>query len=101
MSEFDTMTIEERKTLTTAWLSAAQNEGFYTIVNVGTTVKKDARDLARHAEKCGADAIATVPPYYTTTTDLQLLVDWLKDIASATPNLPFCTTTSPQKQTRI
>lgn len=89
MSEFDTMTVAERKSLIQAWLSAAQEHHMYTIVNVGTTVKADAKELAKFADKNGADAIATVPPYYTRCGDIPTLVDWLADVASAAPDLPL------------
>ena len=89
MSEFDTMTVAERKSLIEAWLSAAQEHHMYTIVNVGTTVKADAKELAKFADKNGADAIATVPPYYTRCDDIPTLVDWLADVASAAPDLPL------------
>ena len=42
MAEFDTMSIDERKTLMDAWLAAARDNELYTIVNVGTTVIADA-----------------------------------------------------------
>ena len=89
MAEFDTLTINERKTLMQAWLEAAQTNGLYTIVNVGTTVLVDAQELAATAQRFGADAIATVPPYYTRAGDVETLVEWLADVASAAPTLPF------------
>ena len=89
MAEFDTMSIAERKTLMDAWLAAAQEQGLYTIVNVGTTVVADAQDLAAHAAAGGADAIATVPPYYNRAGDIPTLVDWLAEVASGAPELPF------------
>jgi N-acetylneuraminate lyase len=89
MSEFDTMTITERKELTTAWVNAAKNENLYTIVNVGTTVKADAKILARHAKEQGANAIATLPPYYTLCPDVPTLVNWLADVSSVVPDMPL------------
>jgi len=89
MSEFDTMTVTERETLISAWLEAAQKEDLYTIVNVGTTVQSEAKQLARFADKKGADAIATVPPYYSHCSDVDTLVTWLGEVASAAPDLPL------------
>ena len=89
MAEFDTMSIDERKTLMDAWLAAARDNELYTIVNVGTTVIADAKDLARHAARNGADAFATVPPYYNRAATVDILVEWLADLASAAPELPF------------
>ena len=89
MGEFDTMSVSERKDLIDAWLAAAQDQSLYTIVNVGTTVLSDARDLAAHAQSGGADAIATVPPYYNRAGDIATLIDWLAEVASGAPDLPF------------
>jgi len=89
MAEFDKMTIDERKTLAEAWLEWGTAEGLYIIVNVGTTVLAEAKELAAHALEHGAAAIASVPPYYNAAPDIPTLVSWLKDMASAAPTLPF------------
>ena len=90
MAEFDTLTIAEREALADAWISASKAlRGLYTIVNVGTTVLAEARALAAHAKASGADAIASVPPYYNRPKDVGSLVDWLATVASGAPELPF------------
>lgn len=89
MAQFDSLSVAERKSLAQAWVSAAHAQGIYTIVHVGTTVLSDAQALAAHAASIGADAIATVPPYYQGVGSVQTLVDWLAAVASGAPSLPL------------
>ena len=89
MGQFDTLTIAERKSLVEAWSSACKAEGLYFIAHVGTTVVGEAIELAKHAAAAGADAIASVPPYYETTSDADTIVDWLEPICDAAPGLPL------------
>lgn len=65
MSQFYAMTMAERKALNEAWVREGHAHGMYVIVHVGTTVVAEAHEMARHATEVGADAIATVPPYYS------------------------------------
>ena len=89
MGQFDTLTIAERKALVEAWSAACKTEGIYFIAHVGTTVVGEAIELAKHAAAAGADAIASVPPYYETTSDADTIVDWLEPICDAAPGLPL------------
>jgi N-acetylneuraminate lyase len=89
MAEFDTMTVEERKELAGAWLEHGHAQGMYVIINVGTTVTSEALELAAHAEANGADAIASMAPYYTRPSGVSTLLPWLMNVASAAPSLPF------------
>ena len=89
MGQFDTLTIAERKSLVEAWSAACKAEGLYFIAHVGTTVVGEAVELAKHAAAAGADAIASVPPYYETTSDADTIVDWLEPICDAAPGLPL------------
>ena len=50
---------------------------------------QEAKELARHAQKYGTDAIAAMAPYYNRPNGVDELLTWLMDIASATPNVPF------------
>ncbi len=55
------MTNEERKTITQKWM-AEQTNDFKVIVHVGTTSAKQSRELAAHAQKCGAYATGCMGP---------------------------------------
>jgi N-acetylneuraminate lyase len=59
------------------------------VVHVGHNSLTDARALAAHAQKVGADAIAVVPPSYFSIGSIAGLVDCLKDIADAAPDMPL------------
>jgi len=54
---------EERKTVVEVTLSAVDGR-VPVIVHVGDTSTRMAENLARHARSCGADAVASIPPFY-------------------------------------
>ena len=56
------LTHEERKETLETVMKAA--DGAFVVANIGTIGNFPAEDLARHAERQGADAIASVPPFY-------------------------------------
>ena len=89
MSQFDTMNMAERKTLMTAWIEAGHKHGLYVITHVGTSVQSEAIELALFAVSAGADAIGSVPSYYETTDDVPTILDFLRPIAAAAPELPL------------
>lgn len=91
LGQFDTLTIEERMQIASAWVSAGhqQTPPLFIIVHVGTSVQRDAIQLAQHALSIGADAIASVPPYYSKPATITALVSWLQPIAAAASPLPF------------
>ena len=62
------MSLEERKQVTETVLQIAGGK-IPVIVMVGTTNNYHSVDLATHAEKAGADAVASVGPYYFTHKD--------------------------------
>ena len=90
MGEFDAMTFAERKALTTAWVKAAKPLGLYVISHCGTQGSlSDAIDMAQHAAAVGADAIASVPPFYERPQTVLALLDYLSQLASGAPKLPL------------
>jgi len=52
------------------------------IVHVGTTNTPETVRLARHAEKCGAVAVASVPPYYYHHTNQEVIKHFAKIVDS-------------------
>ena len=90
--QFDTLTMDERKSILSAWINITKSESynFYIVFNVGTTVQTDAISLAKYAYDIGADAIASTPPYYELcSSDFTQLFNFFKPIISASNNLPF------------
>jgi N-acetylneuraminate lyase len=59
------------------------------VVQVGHNSLFEARDLARHAQEIGADAISANAPSYFKITDVETLVSSMQEIAAAAPDLPF------------
>jgi len=82
------MTSDERRRVTEAWI-AARPAGLRIIVHVGHPSAGDARALARHAQDAGADAIATVAPSFFKPPGVGELVAWCAQVAAAAPKLPF------------
>ena len=82
------MTSDERRRVTEAWV-AARPAGLKIIAHVGQLAAGEARLLARHAQDAGADAIATVAPSFFKPTGVGELVGWCAEVAAAAPKLPF------------
>lgn len=57
------LSMEERKQLTERAIAAAAG-AVPIMVHVACGATRDALDLARHAERCGAAAVASMPPYF-------------------------------------
>jgi len=89
MGEFFSLTTDERKQVNEAWVSNGHANDLYVIAHVGTTVQQEAIELAAHAKAIGADAVASVPPYYRQPGSIQQLIDFLKPIAAAAHPLPL------------
>jgi N-acetylneuraminate lyase len=82
------LTVPERQQLTERWCAVAGKQ-FPVIVHVGHNSVPDARDLAAHARKAGAEAVAAVAPFYYKPDKVQAVVTCCAAIASAAPDLPF------------
>eukprot|EP00043_Microstomoeca_roanoka_P015188 m.151554 g.151554 ORF g.151554 m.151554 type:complete len:346 (-) comp16200_c8_seq6:211-1248(-) len=89
MGEFYTLTVDERKLINEAWVEHGHANGLYVIAHVGTTVLSDAIELAKHAKSIGADAVATVPPYYEQPGSIDELIAFMKAIEDVATPLPM------------
>lgn len=85
--DFASLTIEERKEITTAW-SQCKSEELFLIDHVGSPSIKVAKELAAHASD-KVDAISAIAPYYFRLSSIDKLIEYCKEVASAAPNLPF------------
>lgn len=86
--EGPSLTSDERKAVAESYTESAKGR-LPIIVNVGHNSLKDAQNLAKHAQKIGADAISAVPPSYFKINSLQNLIDCIIEITFAAPELPF------------
>ncbi len=80
--------VEERMQMAERWVAAGRRLGLEIIVQVGHTVQRDSMRLASHAERCGADSIATAAPCYFKPATVTDLVEYCLPIAESV-ELPF------------
>ena len=82
------MTLAERKQVAEAWVKAAAGR-LKVIVHVGHNCQADAAELAAHAQRCGAYAIASIAPNFYKPGTVEDLVAFFAPVAAAAPKLPF------------
>lgn len=80
------MTVDERKAFVDAVLAEVNGE-VPVMVHVGAISTKLSEELARHAERAGADAVSSVPPIYWKFSDEEIF-DYYKELSEAS-GLPF------------
>ncbi len=86
--EGESLTTGERKAVAQAFIKATDHR-VPVVIQVGHNSIESACDLARHAASAGADAISTLPPTYFKPATLDLLVDYIKSVTNAAPDLPY------------
>jgi N-acetylneuraminate lyase len=86
--ESASLSLEERMATTLAYTTAV-NKRIPVVVHVGHDSLVEAKKLAVHAQKIGADAIAAVPPAYFSIDSLDVVINCAKEIAQTVPELPF------------
>jgi N-acetylneuraminate lyase len=82
------MTTLERMTIAEHFVKAA-NKRILVIVHVGHSSITEARVLAAHAERIGADAVSAVAAFYFKPNSVNNLANCMAQIAEAAPRLPF------------
>jgi len=81
------LSVAERKALVERWRSEAPDMPL--IVHVGALSIADSRELADHAARSGANAIAAVGPCYHKPATVADLVAFCAEVAGTAPDLPF------------
>lgn len=87
--EFSSLSTAERMALAGRWLDASRGSKLRVVVHVGANALADATELAKHAEKHGAAAIATVAPNYVKPKTVAQLAEWCTKLTAAAPATPF------------
>jgi N-acetylneuraminate lyase len=82
------LTTPERLQVAERWM-AVSPANFHIIVHVGHQSVGEGRALAAHAQKIKAHAFATTAPTFFRVTNIEQLVDYCAQVASAAPALPF------------
>lgn len=82
------LTIEERKAIIEKWMEFSDDH-FKIIVHVGSSSIEISKDLASHGEKNGVYAVSCMAPNFFPSSDIDVMVDFCKQVASSAPNTPF------------
>ena len=86
--------VAERKAVLEHVMDAARGK-LTVIAHVACNNTRDSQELARHAEKLGVDAIASIPPIYFHLPEHAVAGYW-NDISAAAPNTDFIIYNIPQ-----
>ena len=86
--------VEDRKQVIEAVMEVARGK-LTVICHVACNNTRDSKILASHAEKCGVDAIASIPPIYFHLPPYAIAQYW-NDISAAAPNTDFVIYNIPQ-----
>lgn len=86
--------VSERKLVLENVMDVARGK-LTVIAHVACNSTRDSQELARHAEKLGVDAIASIPPIYFHLPDYAIAGYW-NDISAAAPDTDFIIYNIPQ-----
>lgn len=86
--ESATLTHDEHKRCIEIAVEVTKNTSTKVLAGAGSNATAEAMDIAKHAQKCGVDAIFSVTPYYNKPSQ-EGLYQHYKAIASAVSDLPF------------
>ena len=70
------------------WVASA-GKRFKVIAHVGSNCQRSAMELACHAEKAGADAIASIAPSFFKPGTVDELIDFFAPVCRSASGLPF------------
>ncbi len=85
---------DERKAVLEAVMSEARGK-LTVIAHVACNNTADSKELAAHAEKCGVDAVAAIPPIYFRLPEYAIAKYW-NSISESAPNTDFVIYNIPQ-----
>ncbi|MFP6753972.1 MAG: dihydrodipicolinate synthase family protein [Pirellulaceae bacterium] len=80
---------QERIDLATRWTEVAAGTELKVVIHVGANALPDACQMAAHAQQAGADAIATMAPFFFKPTSVDALLDYIEPIAQAAADTPL------------
>ncbi len=85
--EGQSLTTDERMQIAQRWRDVAGKD-LMVIVHIGHTSLAEAKALAAHAQKIGADSIGALPPFFF-KPGVNELVAFYAELAAAAPKLPL------------
>lgn len=83
------LTQAERRGIAEAWVAARAKYGVKVINHIGSSSIAEAKELAKHAQDSGCDAICAMAPMFFKPTGPKGLAVWLKEVAAEAPKLPL------------
>jgi N-acetylneuraminate lyase len=87
--ECHSFSCQERMELAARWTEVASGSDLRVVIHVGANAIPDACQMAAHAQQSGADAIATMAPFFFKPTTVDALLDYLEPIAQAAAETPM------------
>lgn len=84
------LSVQEKRQVIDAWGAVAADDADFAVMPlVGGTSLTECRELARHAQNAGMDAISFTAPFYFRPADARALADCCIEIGAAVPDMPF------------
>jgi N-acetylneuraminate lyase len=87
--ECASMSDSERRQLAERWVEVAASTDLEVLIQVGQNCQAVAMELAAHAQRIGADAIACLAPSYYKPATVTDLIDYVAPVAATAGDLPF------------
>jgi len=87
--ESQSLTIQERLDLARRWIDVCRGTDLHVIIQVGDNCVENARTMAEHAQRHGADSVATLAPSFLKPTSVDDLIACCEPVAAAAGDLPF------------
>lgn len=82
------LSLGEKKAVIDEWVDCS-GDRLKIIAHVGGLCQSESAELAEHASKNGADAVAAMAPFFFKPSSAEDLLQFLKPIAAAASDLPF------------
>ncbi|XP_012526902.1 N-acetylneuraminate lyase isoform X2 [Monomorium pharaonis] len=83
------MSIDERKLITEAWVKAVRETKQHLMIQVGGAPLPDVIELAKHANSLRVDSILCLPELYFKPTTPEQLIEYLEIVGKAAPETPL------------
>ncbi|MBF0198586.1 MAG: dihydrodipicolinate synthase family protein [Planctomycetes bacterium] len=81
------LTFQERKEVAEKWINTSPKD-LSVIIHVGCSSIEESKQLAAHAQQCGADAIGIIGPTFYKPAKMSDLVEFVAAIAQKAPDTP-------------
>jgi len=87
--ESQSLTVPERLLLAQRWIDVCRGTDLHVIIQVGHNCVADATEMAAHAQRSGAESVASLAPSFLKPASVSDLIASCQPVAAAAPDLPF------------